>query len=751
MSAGHVSQHRHAALARRATGGVGIAGLLLGTVVAAASLVPAGAAGRTAGDAQPFGPPMHAALSAAHGNPREALELTAKGETSGSAGDLDGYSVSISGDYAVVGAPGVSGSAGAAYIYRWSGVDWTQQTALPDPRGLADDGYGWSVAVFSTTTANYVAIGGDEQNGDPDVIYVYKGSGATWSKQASLYDPNGTTTDMFGAAMTISGSVLVVGAPGVTGKSGAVYIYDRSGTTWNQEAAKTDPGETSDDMFGRAVSISGEKVIVGAVNIAYIYTGAGGNWTQTKVFSNPGSAKDNFGYATTLDGSTAVIGAPGGVPGSPIGSPKSAGAAYSYTLKGSTWSAAKKVVAPTGTQGDEFGYAVTDTDNGLLVGMPIYGAVNCGTTFGYTPSGSTWNFEEQVQNPDCTAGDEFGFSTSLSGTTGIVGAPGTDSDAGSVSFVSLVPTSPKNILHDPGGSGVYAVAFTPDSGTIATGDLNGSAYLWSSGVNSPTATLPSPNGEGIYGDAFSPDGSTLAVGTSNKQYSKGSVYLWNVSSDTLTNTFVDPEGGGNGPVAFSPSGTTLAAGDNEGKTYLWNPTSGALMATLSDPASGGVSGVAFTEDSSFLATSSLNGDDYVWDMSNDTLASTTTDPDSQGINDVAFAPDEDTATADSNGHVYIWEAPGTLVETLSDPTNQPVYGVAFSPSGAFLAASTTNAADTESDIYVWNVDTGSLVATLQDANTEGAFHLTFSGTGNTLAVADADDDTYLWDMTWLTP
>jgi WD40 repeat protein len=751
MSAGHVSLGRRATLARHAFSNFGIAGLLLGTAVAAASLVPAGSTGRSAGDAQSFRSPTHAALAAARTGPREALELTAKREISGSTGNQDGFSVGISGDYAVVGAPGVTGNAGAAYIYRWSGVAWTQQIGLPDPRGLAGDGYGWSVAVSSTASATYVAIGGDEQNSDPDVIYVYKGSGKTWTPQSTLYDPNGTSTDMFGAAITIPSTVLAVGAPGVAGKSGATYIYDRSGSSWDSQATETDPGEASNDMFGRSVSTTGDKVIVGAVNIAYVFTSASGKWTQTKVFSNPGSAKDNFGYATTLDGPTAVIGAPGGVPGTPIGSPKSAGAAYSYTLKGSTWSAAKKVVAPTGTQGDEFGYSVTDTANGLLVGMPLYGTVDCGTTFGYTPSGSTWNFEEQVQNPSCTSGDEFGFSTSLSGTTGIVGAPGTNGDAGSVSFVSLVPTSPKNILQDPGGSGVYAVAFTPDSGTIATGDLNGSAYLWSSGVSSPSATLPSPNGETIYGAAFSPDGSTLAVGTSNKQYSKGSVYLWNVSSGTVTNTLVDPEGGGNGPVAFSPNGTTLAAGDNEGKTYLWNPTSGALMATLSDPVGGGVTGVAFTEDSSFLATSSLNGNDYVWDMSSDTLASTTTDPDSQGINGVAFAPDEDTATADSNGHVYVWEAPGTLVETLSDPTNQPVYSVSFSPSGAFIAASTTNAADTESDIYIWNVATGSLVATLQDPNTEGAFHLTFSSTGNTLAVADADDYTYLWDMTWLTP
>jgi WD40 repeat protein len=664
----------------------------------------------------------------------------------GSAGSQQGFSVAISGNVAVAGAPGVNGDTGSASLWQRQGGPFRQVATLPDPRRAKGDHYGWAVAVSSTKSGTYVAIGGNESNGKRDLVYIYKGSGKTWLLQATLPDPNSHSKDMYGEAMAISGTAFVVGAPGVTGNEGKIYIYQRSGHQWNLQATEGDPGDAANDLFGRSVSTSGDEVLAGAADAAYVFTNESGNqWTQTAVLRNPGSPKDNFGYAVNIDAAMAVAGAPGSAPGT--GSPLSAGAAYVFTHKGSTWSSIK-LTGPTGTKGDEFGYSITETSNKLLIGMPVYGKTSCGTVFTFAPNNNTWTFQGQVLDPSCSKGDEFGFSAALLGATGVIGAPNANDGDGAVFFLPLPPTSAEATLQDPGSTGVPAVAFSLAGSTLAAGDLDGSTYLWDVGNHTLTSTLRNPNGQGVFGTAFSPDGNTLAVGTANKKYTTGSIYLWHISPRKLT-TLHDPDGHGVDAIAFSPDGKILAtAGDDDGNIYLWDVSSRKVMATLTDPASQGVNGVAFTDDGAYLASADSNGHAYVWDVSSKALVANMTDPATKGVNGVAFSPNGHLAVADGNGHAYVWEAPGKIIATLTDPASQSVDGVAFSPNGAALATTTINKTVTESGVCVWDVATSSLIATFHDPGSEGAFRLAYSPDGNTIAVGDGNAHTYLWDMSW---
>lgn len=69
--------------------------------------------------------------------------------------------MAVSGDTAVIGAPGKNGSAGAAYLYVYSGARWRQQARLTASDGVAGDQFGFSVA-FSGDTA---LVGAPGQNG----------------------------------------------------------------------------------------------------------------------------------------------------------------------------------------------------------------------------------------------------------------------------------------------------------------------------------------------------------------------------------------------------------------------------------------------------------------------------------------------------------------------------------------------------------------------------------------------------------
>ena len=181
-----------------------------------------------------------------------------------------------------------------------------------------------------------------------------------------------------------------------------------------------------------------------------------------------------------------------------------------------------------------------------------------------------------------------------------------------------IPVKPEYRLYGPGSTGVYGVAFSR-SGTLAAGDLNGSAYLWDVVKGKVTGTFPDSNREGIFGIVFSPDGTILAADTLNHHgYAKGSVAVWNTSSGKLIATLKSPDDRGFGnPPAFSPDGSTLAAANDDGSIYLWNTATDNLSGVLTDPGGQVDSGIVFSPTAGFLAAADGNGTAFLWNTKQD--------------------------------------------------------------------------------------------------------------------------------------
>lgn len=253
--------------------------------------------------------------------------------------DEFGWSVALSGETLLVGArmefsaaTGVNGDqsdnsanqAGAAYVFVRNDSTWTQQAYMKAHNTTHYDWFGQSVALFGDTAV----IGANQEQGsgtgvnpeDDDLLdlagaaYVFVRQGTSWTQQAYLKASNTDTVEEFGGAVAISGDVAVVGASwedsastGANGdetdnganRSGAAYVFLRTGEDWVQQAYLKASNTDSMDHFAAAVGVHGDTVVVGAPNEASAATGINGDQGNT-------SAAVGAVYAFTGVGAPAI-------------------------------------------------------------------------------------------------------------------------------------------------------------------------------------------------------------------------------------------------------------------------------------------------------------------------------------------------------------------------------------------------------------------------------------------------------------
>jgi len=386
----------------------------------------------------------------------------------GDAEDQFSYSVSLSGDMALLGAFGddidSNADQGSAYVFVRSGATWMQQTKLAASDGAASDLFGYSVALAGDTAlvgAPYDDIGSNSEQGS---AYIFVWNGTTWSEQAKLTAPDGTAGDTFGFVVALSGDTALVGVP--YDGQGSVYVFVRDGTTWSFQQKLTATDGAAGDRFGFSVALDGDTALVGAVwddidvnasqGSAYVFVRSGTIWNQQqKLTASDGGAGDEFGISVALSGETALVGADG----DEIGAFSDQGSAYIFTRSGTTWSQQQKLTASDGTTEDHLGGSVALLGNTALVGASFDNVgfnANQGSAYLFARSGTIWAQQAQLTASDGAAGDYFARSVALSDETALVGAwydmIGTNTYQGSAYFYKLeapvapIPISPLGTL-----------------------------------------------------------------------------------------------------------------------------------------------------------------------------------------------------------------------------------------------------------------------------------------------------------------
>lgn len=313
--------------------------------------------------------------------------------------------------------------AGAVYVFVRNGTNWSQQAYLKASNTGSYDNFGDHMSISGDTLAvgalneasSATGVNGDQSDNSAwgaGAAYVFVRNGTTWTQQAYLKASNTDSGDFFGSNLALSGDTLVVGAPdeassaiGVDGDqsdnsalyAGAAYVFVRSGTDWSQQAYLKASNTWWNSFFGGSMAISSDTIVVGApgedsgatgingdqfdhsadnAGSAYVFLRDGTTWTQEAYLkaSNTG-AGDYFGSRLALSGSTLVIGAPlessnaTGVNGNQADdSANSAGAAYFFVRRDTTWSQLAYLKASNTGAGDEFGYSTDIFGDTLVVG-----------------------------------------------------------------------------------------------------------------------------------------------------------------------------------------------------------------------------------------------------------------------------------------------------------------------------------------------------------------------------------------------
>jgi hypothetical protein len=353
-----------------------------------------------------------------------------------------GQSVALSADGSTlaVGAPledsaaiGIGGNqdddsavlSGAVYVFTRTGATWRQEAYVKPFNTGANDLFGWSMALSADgSTLAVGAISEDSAasgiDGDPaddsamdsGAVYVFARTGAEWSQRAYVKASNPGARDHFGSSVTLSadGSILAVGASsedsaatGVDGDqagdaamdSGAVYVFQRSGTRWGQSAYLKSSNAGSGDAFGTSATLSadGSTLAVGAVGessaggnqgddsaassgAVYVFTHSTTTWHQQaylKAFAPVAHGNFGAGVALSAHGVFLAVGATGAEGNQADDPAAGAGAVDTFLGGGVTWNQQAHIEAPTPETDDWFGFGVALSEDGstLAVGAVL--------------------------------------------------------------------------------------------------------------------------------------------------------------------------------------------------------------------------------------------------------------------------------------------------------------------------------------------------------------------------------------------
>lgn len=289
----------------------------------------------------------------------------------------------------------------------------------------------------------------------PGAVYVFEKQGSSWVEVQELNAPDAEWGDGFGAAISYGGASLFVAG------GGGVHVYRKSGGSWSYTS-------TIDVAAPTAMAVEGEYAVIAEAGAnsnagtAYLYRNDAGTWMQATMLDADGVvANDRYGSSVAFAGNRVLIGAPG--------TNNRAGAVY-------VWSMAREGLEVIGQldagqeRNDQFGAQVLVDGTYLVASAPMaangMGAVHAfNEVEGEFERVSRYNaFDGQPQRGRGQPGTRFGAAIAASGAIKLAGS------AAGLYAMEMGPDGPINISKWSGddlADGGYGAAIAADGDLLA--------------------------------------------------------------------------------------------------------------------------------------------------------------------------------------------------------------------------------------------------------------------------------------------
>lgn len=486
--------------------------------------------------------------------------------------DWFGYSLALEGNTAVVGAPrdhhvpgsvGSWGAHGSAYVFTRDGTTWTERAKLVASDAWWGYRYGFSVAI----SGDRILVGAPKKDHTASEVggaYVYGRAGTTWTEHAILLSNEPQRDDHFGESVAIDGGTLVVGAmqdvlaPGTKGSpggEGSAHVFVETGTAWTHAALLTASTPKSLDRFGVSVALEGDTLLVGADRSsgqgpgkAFVFGRAGTVWTQLAELQPPVvSTGERFGGAVALSGPRAVVSAWGHK------SPTAAGQAFIYE-RGATWSKTANITPAVVNIAAFFGSSIA-LNGGTVIGgadaedhgfgpfdmvVALAHDPTTGVLYatdkkrdlllsvdpeesGATPIGATGFGNVQGLAFDVNRGLLFGSDLATGQLITLDTTTGVGTAVGPIGFASV-----RSLAHDPGADVLYGVDDVTDDLLTLDPTTGAATVVGNTGLDTINGLAFVPFTNTLYGNDNVPNNlvsldTTTGLATTVTKTSKGAI------------------------------------------------------------------------------------------------------------------------------------------------------------------------------------------------------------------------------------
>lgn len=523
-----------------------------------------------------------------------------------------GFAAAVDGNLSVIGSPGddVYGAVNCGQAHLYDFTSGSRLFTFSNPTPAAGDAFGRAVAI----SGNLVVIGSyldDAGATDAGVVHVFDAS--TGGLLRTIANPQPNAFDYFGSSVAISGNRVVVGAfldDTIAVDGGAAYVFDA--TTGALERTLSHPAAADFDYFGAAVAISGNIVVVGNsrgdvgaidAGAAFVFDASTGLLMQT--FTNPTPANfDYFGHAVAISGDTVAVGAYRDDTGT-----TNSGAAYTFSL--SSGNLLHTYINPSPGAGDNFGFALGINGSSLVIGAYRDDAGGTDSGLAYQFNAANGSLVRTLNNPTPSPGDFYGASIAVGANAFIVTAYWDDAvalDAGTSYTYSLSTGQVQHAISSPvaSASNYFGYSVATSGEWVATGAYlddasgidSGTVYIHNGAAGSLVRALtnPTPAAYDNFGYSVAMSNSLVVVGAPRDDANasdSGAVHIFDAISGNLIRSITNPTPGVSDFFGFSVaiSGDMVAVSAHRddtlatdaGTVYLFDGPSGLLLSTIANP------------------------------------------------------------------------------------------------------------------------------------------------------------------------